>query len=66
MVSFIFREKTDGWHAIVIGRGWTPFDSAAKAREEELMTYTYVEALRRLAPNMGAYVNEVRFSLFSR
>jgi hypothetical protein len=38
---------------------WTPFDAAAKAKQENLMTNTYVAALRKLAPDMGAYVNEV-------
>jgi hypothetical protein len=38
--------------------GWQPFDAATKAKEEDLLTNTYVAALRRLAPDMGAYVNE--------
>ena len=44
----------------VIARGWTPHDTAAKAKQENLMTHTYVKALRQLAPDMGAYINEVR------
>ena len=43
----------------VIGVRWNPLDTAEKARQENLLTNTYVEALRQLAPDMGAYVNEV-------
>jgi hypothetical protein len=42
-----------------VGVGWAPFDTAAKLQQENLLTNTYVAALRKLAPNMGAYVNEV-------
>lgn len=37
---------------------WQPFDAAVKAKGEDLLTNTYVAALRKLAPDMGAYVNE--------
>jgi hypothetical protein len=37
---------------------WQPFDAAAKAKGEDLLTNTYVAALRKLAPDMGAYMNE--------
>lgn len=37
---------------------WQPFDAAAKARGEDLLTNTYVAMLRKLAPDIGAYVNE--------
>jgi hypothetical protein len=41
-----------------VGVRWNPFDTAEKARQEKLNTYTYTEALRKLAPDSGAYVNE--------
>jgi hypothetical protein len=44
---------------VVVARSWNPFDAARKARQEDLMSNTLVAALRRLAPDMGAYVNEV-------
>jgi hypothetical protein len=47
----------------VLSRGWSPLDAAEKAKQEDLMTNTYVAALRRLAPDVGAYVNEVCYSL---
>jgi hypothetical protein len=43
----------------VLGVEWAPFDEAGKVKQEDLLTNTYVEALRQLAPDMGAYVNEV-------
>lgn len=43
----------------VVGVSWAPFDVIGKAKQEGLLTNTYVEAFRRLAPDMGAYVNEV-------
>jgi hypothetical protein len=46
-------------HHTVVGVGWSPFDAVDKARQEDLLTNTYVEAFRQLAPDMGAYVNEV-------
>jgi hypothetical protein len=42
---------------------WKPFDAAEKAKQEDLLTNTYVEALRKLAPDMGAYINEVYLPL---
>jgi hypothetical protein len=38
---------------------WPPLDEAAKLEQQDLMTDTYVQALRELAPDTGAYVNEV-------
>ena len=38
--------------------GWQPFDAATKTMQEDLLTNTYVAALRKLAPDMGAYMNE--------
>lgn len=43
----------------MVGAYWEPFDLAEKAKQEELLTNTYVEAWRKLAPDTGAYVNEV-------
>ena len=43
----------------VVGVRWNPFDAVGKATQENLLTNTYVEALRQLAPDMGAYINEV-------
>jgi hypothetical protein len=44
---------------VVIGVGWAPFDEAEKAKQTDLLNNVYTEALRKLAPDMGAYVNEV-------
>lgn len=38
---------------------WPPLMPAVKLEQQNLMTNTYVEALRVLAPDTGAYVNEV-------
>jgi hypothetical protein len=46
---------------VVIGVGWAPFDEAEKAKQIDLLNNVYTEALRKLAPDMGAYVNEVGF-----
>ncbi|KAH6684650.1 hypothetical protein B0J14DRAFT_527517 [Halenospora varia] len=43
----------------VLAVDWPPFDVAEKAKQESLLTNSYVKALRDLTPNMGAYVNEV-------
>ena len=43
----------------VVGVRWNPLDMAEKSRQENLLTNTYVEAFRQLAPDMGAYINEV-------
>jgi hypothetical protein len=43
----------------VIGVSWDPFDEAEKAKQTDLLNNVYIEALRKLAPDMGAYVNEV-------
>jgi hypothetical protein len=45
----------------VIGVSWDPFDEAEKAKQTDLLNNVYIEALRKLAPDMGAYVNEVSF-----
>ena len=38
---------------------WDPFDTAGKAKQEDLLTNTYDAALRKLALDMGVYQNEV-------
>jgi hypothetical protein len=43
---------------LATGAEWPPLDPAAKEQQLDLLTNTYVEAFRKLAPNMGAYVNE--------
>jgi hypothetical protein len=40
---------------------WPPLDQAQKIEQQNLMTNTYVKALRVLAPDTGAYVNEVLY-----
>jgi len=37
---------------------WPALDPAAQAEQENLLTNTYVAAMRELAPDMGAYQNE--------
>jgi hypothetical protein len=46
----------------VTGVTWSPLDTAAKLKQQNLLTNTYVGALRELAPGSGAYINEVRVS----
>jgi len=43
----------------VLGVQWQPFDNAGKKQQTDLLNNVYTEALRKLAPDMGAYVNEV-------
>ncbi|KAH8811453.1 hypothetical protein F5884DRAFT_672266 [Xylogone sp. PMI_703] len=42
----------------VTGVNWTPLNESDKARQQNLLTNTYVKALRDLAPDTGAYINE--------
>lgn len=42
----------------VIGARWNPFDAAEEEKQKALLTDVYVEGLRRMAPDSGAYVNE--------
>lgn len=44
---------------IVIGVTWPPLNKAAKLKQQDLLTNTYLEALRKLAPDTGGYINEV-------
>lgn len=46
------------WHLVSIV-GWAPFDLAGKMEQQSILTNIYVAALHKLAPDMGAYVNEV-------
>lgn len=41
-----------------LGVTWGYFNQTQKAEQEDLLTNTYVKALRDLAPDTGAYVNE--------
>lgn len=41
---------------------WTPQDVSQKTEQVALLD-SYVEGLRLLAPDMGAYMNEVRLGL---
>jgi hypothetical protein len=43
---------------LVIRVTWTPLDETTKSQTQNLLTNTYVEALRVLSPGSGAYVNE--------
>jgi Berberine and berberine like len=43
----------------VLAVSWAPFDEVERKREQSLVTNTYIAALRKLTPDMGAYVNEV-------
>jgi hypothetical protein len=47
----------------VLGVQWKPFDEVGKKEQTDLLDNVYTEALRKLAPDMGAYVNEVCFPL---
>jgi hypothetical protein len=44
----------------VVASPWQPFDKAAEAEQMHLLNDVYVEAWRKLAPDMGSYINEVR------
>jgi hypothetical protein len=37
--------------------------AAAKLKQQDLLTNTYLEVLRKLSPDTGGYINEVRSSL---
>lgn len=41
-----------------LGVQWPALSPAAQAAAESVLTNTYVQALRELAPDTGAYVNE--------
>lgn len=43
----------------VVGVSWAPFDAAGQATQRDKLTNVWVEALRKLAPDSGAYINEV-------
>jgi hypothetical protein len=43
----------------VVGIRWSPFDAEGQAARHNKLTNVWVEALRKLAPNTGAYINEV-------
>lgn len=45
----------------MVGVQWAPFDSAGQAAQRDKLTNVWVEALRKLAPDTGAYINEVFF-----
>lgn len=44
----------------MVGVQWQPFDEAGEKEQMDLLNDVYIEALRQLAPDTGAYVNEVR------
>jgi hypothetical protein len=44
---------------LVTGESWTPLNKAQQKEAEDKVTHEYTEALRKLAPGAGAYVNEV-------
>lgn len=43
----------------MVGVQWQPFDKAGEKEQTDLLNDVYIEALRQLAPDTGAYVNEV-------
>lgn len=45
--------------SIVTSVDWKPLDFVGKAQQEALLQNTKVAALRKLAPDTGAYINEV-------
>jgi hypothetical protein len=47
----------------VLGVSWPPLKAAAKLKQQDLLTNTYLEVLRKLSPDTGGYINEVRSSL---
>lgn len=49
----------------MIGARWNPFDAAEEEKQKALLTDVYVEGLRRMAPDSGAYVNEVTLPVLS-
>jgi hypothetical protein len=44
---------------VVVTVSWPPFDAVKKAAQENKPTNVLVDAWRELAPDMGAYINEV-------
>jgi len=49
----------------VIGARWNSLDAAEEKKQKALLTDVYVEGLRRMAPDSGAYVNEVTLPALS-
>lgn len=47
----------------VVGVAWPPLNTAAKLKQQDLLTNTYLEVLRKFSPDTGGYINEVRSSL---
>lgn len=46
-----------------MGVQWQPFNDTQKTQQAALLNDVYVDALRKLAPDTGAYVNEVRLPI---
>ncbi|KFZ14095.1 hypothetical protein V502_06248 [Pseudogymnoascus sp. VKM F-4520 (FW-2644)] len=42
----------------VVSSGWDPLDAAGREKQLDLNTNVYTEALRKIAPDTGAYINE--------
>jgi hypothetical protein len=57
-ISNVVLQDTNHHHA-VLGVAWQPFNTAERSEQQNILTNTYVDALRKLAPDMGAYLNEV-------
>jgi hypothetical protein len=53
------RERLSLTGATVTSSQWNPLDAAGRKEAIDLNTNVYTEALRKLAPNTGAYINEV-------
>lgn len=54
-----FRERDHVTDYVVLGTRWNPFDVKGQAVQRYKLTNVWVEAFRKLAPDMGAYINEV-------
>jgi hypothetical protein len=46
----------------VTSQDWIPLDQTERANAEHSIDKIQTEALRQLAPNSGAYINEVRIT----
>jgi hypothetical protein len=43
----------------VVSSSWDPLDVTGREKQLDLNTNVYTEALRKIAPDTGAYINEV-------
>ena len=56
---FLHEDQAVADSVAVVSSGWDPLDAAGRKKQLDLNTNVYTEALRKIAPDTGAYINEV-------